>query len=144
MKVAVCKVCKKGFKVRSDCSGIYCGKECRFKDHSAIVAKGWANRNRTAWNKGKSTSKGEKSNHWVGDKVQYGGIHVWLYRNFGKASKCENVNCPGICTRFEWAKIEGFLYQRRRENFFQLCASCHRKYDKIGFRSWIKRRQLTT
>lgn len=87
------------------------------------------------WVKGR---KGEMGNHWKGDSVKYEGLHAWILRNFGKASKCENKNCkyPRIVNdgreiltypkRFEWANISG-KYKRDINDFFQLCPSCRRK-----------------
>lgn len=81
----------------------------------------------------KSTSlRGEDSPHWKGDKVGYYGIHEWLYTNFGKANKCENPDCNHNSKRFQWAKLKGREYQRRRENFWQLCSSCHINYDETN------------
>ena len=30
---------------------------------------------------------------------------------------------------FHWAKLKDKEYKRKRENFIQLCASCHINYD---------------
>ena len=38
-------------------------------------------------------------------------------------------NCPGISVTYQWALIRGKKYSFNRDNFFQLCASCHQKYD---------------
>ena len=43
--------------------------------------------------------------------------------------KCENPECPGKSKRFEWAKIKGKKYDRKRESYKQFCISCHKKYD---------------
>lgn len=57
-------------------------------------------------------------------------VHRWLKRSFGKASRCENIECQtSYSKRFEWALIHGKDYDKERENFIQLCCSCHRKYD---------------
>ena len=71
----------------------------------------------------------EKCNAWKGENIGYGGIHYWLKNKFGKANKCENPNCKNISTSFEWAKLKGKKYERKRENFWMLCVNCHRKYD---------------
>lgn len=72
---------------------------------------------------------GEKNNFWKGDNVGYAGIHCWLIKKFGKASRCENKYCLHKSQNFEWSLLKGKKYQRRRYNFWQLCVSCHRKYD---------------
>ena len=35
----------------------------------------------------------------------YSATHKWVYRNFGKAAKCEK--CGDIEKRLEWANISG-------------------------------------
>lgn len=59
----------------------------------------------------------------------YSALHHWLKYHFGKASKCENKECLGIGSTYEWALKKGCLYEYKRENFIELCHSCHRKYD---------------
>lgn len=108
------------------------------------INKGW-------FKKGRKNSKellekisGEKSMCWVGDKIGYQGIHSWIIRQFGKANICENPDCiyprkGGLGSgrwllkpkRFDWANISG-KYLRDRNDFIQLCRSCHEKWDK-GF-----------
>lgn len=61
---------------------------------------------------------------------EYFRIHSWLIYNHGKASKCENELCTSVNPkRFEWALLRGKEYKRDRNNYIQLCPSCHRKYD---------------
>lgn len=62
--------------------------------------------------------------------AKYSNIHSWLKNTFGKAYNCENINCESTNSkRYEWALVKGKVYDRVRENFIQLCPSCHRKYD---------------
>lgn len=75
---------------------------------------------------------GEKNHRWSGEMVGYKGIHKWLIINFGKANKCENPECS--CKepeKFEWSLINGMEYERKRDNFWMLCTSCHKTYDGI-------------
>lgn len=74
--------------------------------------------------------KNEQSIAWTGDKVGYFGIHDWLKLNYGKADICENSWCLGLSDVFQWAKIEGKKYERKRENFIKLCVRCHVRYDR--------------
>lgn len=58
----------------------------------------------------------------------YEAIHQWLLVYFGKADRCE------FCHKFnkkkyEYALKKGCKHERKRENYFQLCTSCHRLYD---------------
>ncbi len=75
-------------------------------------------------------TKNEKSHAWTGDRVGYCGIHDWLASNFGKANHCQNAWCLGKSDKFQWAKLEDKSYERKRENFINLCARCHVRYDR--------------
>lgn len=59
----------------------------------------------------------------------YGAIHKWLYKHYGKATQCDNPFCTKKSKTYQWAKRKEFKYEHKRENFIQLCASCHRRYD---------------
>lgn len=74
--------------------------------------------------------KGDKSPQWLGDDIGYFGIHKWLLKVYGKATKCENIDCLKINKMYEWAKLRDKQYKRRRNHFIQLCRSCHRYYDR--------------
>ena len=74
--------------------------------------------------------RGDKNHFWRGDNVGYGGVHKWLYKEFGIANKCEGKECSfKNPKRFEWSNISG-KYLRDRSDWEMLCPSCHRKYDK--------------
>lgn len=74
---------------------------------------------------------------------EYRSVHRWLIINFGNATKCENSGCEKISIRFTWAKLKDKKYEKKRENFIQLCGSCHVKQDKTreGIKSAIKKLQ---
>lgn len=59
----------------------------------------------------------------------YLSVHRWVIKNKGKASKCENTECKGISKNYDWALLKNCEYDYKLENFKQLCASCHMKYD---------------
>lgn len=59
---------------------------------------------------------------------QYVNIHIWITLHYGKASKC-NLCDGSTAKRFEWALKRGCAYAKDINNFFELCPSCHRKYD---------------
>lgn len=61
---------------------------------------------------------------------QHSRIHILLNRKYGAASTCENKECQNIgIRRYEWALIKGKSYSLNRDDYMQLCVSCHRKYD---------------
>lgn len=77
---------------------------------------------------------GNKHPFWKGDEAEYSSQHQYLVRHFGKAGKCDNKNCKiDFPKRFEWALIHGRKYTKNREDYVQLCVSCHRKYDQHGY-----------
>lgn len=85
--------------------------------------------------------KSKEVNPWF-----YKDVHDWIRKNYGKADHCENPNCKGIDKKgnkiktFQWALIHGKTYDFKRENFKQLCASCHCKYDTpIHTKEWNKK-----
>ena len=59
----------------------------------------------------------------------YHAIHKWLKSNYGKAKQCENIDCLNRSRVYEWALLKGKQYKYNRDNFMQLCKSCHIKYD---------------
>lgn len=80
---------------------------------------------------------GEQSSNWKGDKSGYGGMHKWLYTHYGSAYKCENrensvlaFECTLTSNTFQYAKRKESKYTRDITDYFQLCVSCHVKYDK--------------
>lgn len=75
------------------------------------------------------SKQAEKSHAWKGQGASYSAFHHWMKDNFGKAIKCENINCKGKSSKFHWALKKGCVYDHIRENFIQLCVSCHVKYD---------------
>lgn len=59
----------------------------------------------------------------------YDAIHLWLKYHYGKADHCVNPECPKKSKNYQWALKKGKTYEKNRDNFFQLCCSCHSKYD---------------
>ena len=106
----------------------YCSSNCSQNGHKGFVP----------WNKDKKLpqSSGENAKQWKGEDASYGAKHKWLYKTFGKASKCENLikpflnfPCKDISRHYEWALLADKKYERKLQNFKQLCHSCHKKYD---------------
>lgn len=83
---------------------------------------------------------GEAHPNWKGDEVGYFALHSWIRREFGKPTICE------LCSSSEnvqWAS-KNQKYTRQREDWIQLCASCHKKYDvKMNRRvAWNKGKKV--
>jgi len=74
-------------------------------------------------------SFGIKSRRWRGNNAGYVAKHLWIVKHYGKANKCQNVECGfDKPKRFEWASITD-KPTRKRNDYIMLCCSCHRKYD---------------
>ena len=59
----------------------------------------------------------------------YSSIHHWIRKNYGSASHCEATDCTKKSLRFQYALKRDCQYAKNRENYMQLCSSCHAKYD---------------
>lgn len=70
--------------------------------------------------------KDDQTANWRGDKVGYGGVHQWVYKKLGKASKC--TKC-GSTKNIQWAN-KSKKYLRDLTDWMELCNSCHFAYDK--------------
>lgn len=91
--------------------------------------KYWLGKKRTQMN-------GDKNPKWLGKEVGYVGAHLWLRYKKGSASKCENREkqflpfaCSLISNNFDWAFKGKKGHKRGEQYYYQLCKSCHRKYD---------------
>lgn len=80
----------------------------------------------------------ENHPRWKGDKVGYRALHMWIVKNFGKATTCDNLNCefPNY-HRFEWANLTNKT-SRERSNWARLCVYCHRRMDKKSIKPKLK------
>lgn len=68
-----------------------------------------------------------KIKNWTWYTGGYNAIHTWLSNNFGPATECIN-GCEDM-PKYEWALIQGKKYEHKKENFQQMCGSCHKNYD---------------
>ena len=60
----------------------------------------------------------------------YRKVHRWLAKTYGKATRCEHCNNSNLKPNmYHWALKKGCSYDFNRNNFIQLCNSCHHKYD---------------
>jgi hypothetical protein len=96
------------------------------------------NNGRIAWNKGLTketdervakyakTISGENNCKWKGDNAGYQSIHRWINRKFGKPEICEKC---GSKNRIQWANKTNKYLRDDRDDWMQLCQSCHLKYD---------------
>lgn len=77
---------------------------------------------------GRFTSEGSKgllNFKWAGDSVKYSGLHNWIRRNYGKPKQCHNCKSR---KNVQWANISQ-SYSRDRNDWVELCVSCHHRFD---------------
>lgn len=76
----------------------------------------------------------DKNSNWKGDNASYSAFHMYLRKNYGNPLICEScmkIGAKGLAGRWniDWALKIGFEHDHKRENYLQLCRSCHMKYD---------------
>lgn len=115
--VKICQNCSVEFTTQRSVS-IYCSKRCSslYRHANSPTTIGFPKQKRLEQNPG-----------WKGDKVGYRGIHSWVVRNWGKASQCESCSTTEAKV-YDWSNKTGQLI-RDRENWQEMCRSCHQKYD---------------
>lgn len=145
-----CSTCNKVFKVFPcrEKQARFCSTKCKgvaFKGISVSpntqIKKGQILSRDVLYKKGDVRITGVNHHLWKGDEVGYFAAHAWIKRSFGKAIKCESELCvyPRRAKtgnvllrpkRFEWANIN-HTFSRKMTDYRQLCASCHRQFDRM-------------
>jgi len=80
-----------------------------------------------AWKK-KITERQANEKHfmWKGNRASYRTIHQWLERHYIKKGICEHC---GLHTKTDWANKTGNYERLIRDDWIELCRSCHKAYD---------------
>jgi len=84
---------------------------------------------------------GKDNPRWAGDKISRLGVHDWIEKEKGKAKYlyCMNYD-DGTCKgRLEWSN-RSQKYLRQIEDWWVLCLSHHRRYDKHTHTNGLKTR----
>jgi hypothetical protein len=117
----VCRICRKEFRIKPSYyyKRFTCSRNC-FQIDCKTRNKYWLNKKRPEM-------IGKNNWKWKGDKVGYGGLHMWIKGQKGKPLFCKmkDITCQG---KFEWANIS-HTYKRDIEDFMSLCKSHHARYD---------------
>ncbi len=73
---------------------------------------------------------------------QYRAIHTAIVAVYGKPKKCELCKGKNKSKRLEWSN-KNHKYGLARKDWWQLCAVCHRQWDrkKFGWVVWNKGRK---
>lgn len=72
-------------------------------------------------------------NKWITrwNNLTYRGKHYRISILYGKADKCENINCQNRNPkRYEWANISG-NYLEDKKDWIKLCVTCHKRMDRL-------------
>lgn len=131
--------------------GRYCSRPCMYRYrvrpsgltyNVTVENRAWFPQGHEPYNKGTGVPKvrpgrptGERHRLWKGDGASYTSIHQWVYRHFGRAAECELCGSKVIV---QWSNRSG-EYRRERDDWWQLCKSCHMDYDR-NHRGAIARR----
>ncbi len=65
---------------------------------------------------------------WLGDEASYYAKHMWILKYWGRAGHCDHCHTVNA-SRYEWAN-KYHSESRNREDYIQLCPSCHRIFDQ--------------
>lgn len=121
-----CKTCSKQITGRGK-TGL-----CLSHANQKVMLESWKNKPEVMGMTGKHQSKnmkkkmherflGDKSTSWKGENISYSGLHNWIHRKYGNATKCEECRST---KNIQWANKTG-KYLRDRTDWLQLCPSCH-------------------
>ena len=142
--IKTCPRCNKEFKSSPSDNKIYCSEICHrppiirsclicnkeFRAKPSMIKRGLAKVcSMECLYIHRKSFKGTKSPAWKGDDAKYAAIHMWIATNFEKKIKCDFCGTTKF-SRLEWANISK-EYKRERNDWYILCPSCHRKYDRI-------------
>lgn len=72
-------------------------------------------------------------------KSSYSAIHKWIYKNLGKAYKCEMCMVEKA-PAYHWSNKSG-EYKQDLNDWWQLCNKCHNAYDNIATKAWTTRKK---
>lgn len=101
------------------------------KRHKKSISKAMAGHEVTEQTREKIRKQklGEKNPIWNNRVSHYRTVHLFLAKYYGRASYCQNKECPGESDWFDWAKKENAEYTRNPDDYMQLCRQCHNRYD---------------
>lgn len=78
---------------------------------------------------------------YEGKQYNYGHAHYWVKSRYGVANHCDNPNCLQASTTFQWSNIS-HEYKLNRDDWQQLCRSCHAAFDMTDLSREVSRKNL--
>lgn len=120
MITKICRYCRNSFETKAN-KYKFCSRACYLSyDDETWFKKG----HKFVGN------KGEKHQWWKGNKVGYEGLHTWVRKMLGSATKCKNCGITKDKARIEWSNND-HKYKRNLIDWTSLCCKCHRQYEKV-------------
>lgn len=95
---------------------------------STLKTKPYKYCSKICYDKNRVSLRGKDNPSWKGDNIGYFGLHSWINKQLGKASKCEQC---GAVKNVEWAN-KSKEYKRDLNDWKALCRSCHHVFDDIA------------
>ena len=122
---------KKGERLSPDTEfklGVRNNPDGEIKPGQRLSPKTEFQKNEEPWNAGTQglSPSGVGHHNFKGDDVGYESLHSWVRRWKGRPLKC--VTCDST-NNLEWSNIS-WKYKRDLDDWWSLCARCHRNYDK--------------
>jgi len=117
-----CLICNKEFLVIPSSKKKFCSRECHHKFQIGKKRLPFSSEHKKKISK---ALMGNNNSNWMGNNVNYPGIHAWVRRHKGKPQVCEKC---GSVIHLEWANKD-HSYKRNLDDYIPLCRSCHMKYD---------------
>ena len=105
--------------------GLHLSPDTEFKKGVRNNPDGEFRKGHISYNTGKKHLPDSQHWDWKGDDVGYFGLHSWVNRKMGKATKCMKCKKTGWC---HWANISQ-EYKRDLSDWISLCPKCHHKFD---------------
>lgn len=80
------------------------------------------------------TQAGAKNTKWLADGATYNSKHRWIQKHFERTGICQHCKSRPAKRKngssgTEWANLTGNYDRDDRNDWMELCQSCHRFYD---------------
>ena len=72
---------------------------------------------------------------WLGNNAGYSSKHKWILKYWAKTGTCQKCNEN---KKTEWANKTGNYDREVKDDWLELCAKCHRNYDRFRLRDKVR------
>ena len=88
--------------------------------------------------------KGENNPSWLGDNAGIDAMHRWIKKRHPKTGVCEECQKSNTLTHYAF-KRHPEPYTRNRNDYRELCTSCHKRFDGlVGYKGWRRQKENAT